>query len=67
MIERQLMVAEVKGLLKSLEVLSRDARFQLASDNLRKITNETAKIRVIIDRIDNKVDSLEEDCFDEFM
>ena len=58
--EVDMMVGEIKGLLMSLEALSEDVRFNLASDTISKITDDTAAMKRIIDRIECKVSELKD-------
>lgn len=53
--EKELLVIEIKGLLKGVDGMSRDASYQLSFDNLTNIVKTTSDIRQILDRIDQKV------------
>lgn len=57
--EKNMMVGEIKGLLSVLEREVKNASFQLASDNLNQITDETSKMRAIINRIEDKINTPE--------
>lgn len=54
-LETQMLVNEVKGLLDGLTRCAKDAKYQLASDNIHKLNQETAQMRMIINRIDDKI------------
>ena len=56
--EKELLVAEVKGLLVELEAINGKTRFELACDNLTDIVAKTAAMKQILDRIDDKVKPL---------
>ena len=54
--ETQMMVHEIKGILNGLERCVKDARWDLAFDNVSELTDKTTKMKKIIDRIESKVD-----------
>jgi hypothetical protein len=65
--ETRMNVYEVKGLLESLEKVSRHARWNLASDNLNQLSKETEEMKQIISRIETKISECEKfDDEDEF-
>lgn len=54
-LERTMMVAEVKGLLQGLEKYIHRVRFNLASDNLTDLTEETKYIHEYINKMEEKI------------
>lgn len=67
MVEKELLVFDIKGLLKGLEDVSRDARWQLAFYNIDDLKDKTSMMKAIIDRIENLIPLAEEDNGDEFI
>lgn len=53
--ETRMLVSESKGLLDGLEDYVRDVRRNLSFDNVDELTEKTAEMRMIIDRIERKV------------
>ena len=53
--ESKIVVSEIKGLLRTLESDIKDARYQLAFDNLNKLPEQLKQIRKLIDVIEGKV------------
>lgn len=54
--ETQMMVHEIKGILSGLERCVKDARWDLAFDNVSELTDKTTEMKKIIDRVESKVD-----------
>ena len=61
MVEKELLVLDIKGLLKGLEDVSRDARWNLAFDNIDGLKVKTSKMKAIINRIEKLIPLAEED------
>lgn len=57
LLEKEVAVAEAKGLLTEVELLIRDASYNLAFDNLDKLPQKIDYIRTLLDIIDNKANS----------
>lgn len=52
--ENKMLVNELKGLLDGLRRCVSDAKFNLAVDNIHELNQQTAEMRKIIDRIEEK-------------
>ena len=53
--ETQLLVSEIKGLLHELERTANCLNFNIASDNVHRVTEGTNYMKAIIERIETKV------------
>lgn len=57
LLEKEVAVAEAKRLLTEVELLIRDASYNLAFDNLDKLPQKIDYVRALLDIIDNKANS----------
>lgn len=55
--EKDVLVAELKGILSKLECEIRDAKFQLGTDNISTLAYKIDQMRLLMDRVSQKVDS----------
>ena len=60
--ENQILVDETKGLLGGLEINARQARYGLSFDTLGDLVDDLDRMKLIIDRIQNKIENKISSC-----